>query len=89
MKTFASVIAAAFCLAVSPLAVFPAIAEYLFYRNSSVLADHQQLGVPLTALTATISPMSALARWSTREFVRASATRTVSVKLWRSTEAER
>src|ERR1700687_5197851 len=50
MKTFASVIAAAFCLAVSPLAVSPAVAEYLFYRNSSVLDDHQQFGVPLSRL---------------------------------------
>src|ERR1700674_3310845 len=50
MKTFASVIAAAFCLAVLPLAVSPAVAEYLFYRNSSVLADHQQFGVPLSRL---------------------------------------
>jgi len=82
MKTFASVIAAAFCLAVSPLAVSPAIAEYLFYRNSSVLDDHQQFGVPLSGWTATISPMSALARRSTREFARASATRTGSVKPW-------
>jgi hypothetical protein len=50
MKTFASVIAAAFCLAVSPLSVSPAVAEYLFYRNSSVLDDHQQFGVPLSRL---------------------------------------
>jgi hypothetical protein len=50
MKTFASVIAAAVCLAVSPLAVSPAVAEYLFYRNSSVLDDHQQFGVPLSRL---------------------------------------
>jgi hypothetical protein len=50
MKTFASVIASAFCLAVSPLAVSPAVAEYLFYRNSSVLDDHQQFGVPLSRL---------------------------------------
>jgi hypothetical protein len=50
MKTFASVIAVAFCLAVSPLAVSPAVAEYLFYRNSSVLDDHQQFGVPLSRL---------------------------------------
>jgi hypothetical protein len=50
MKTFASVFAAAFCLAVSPLSVSPAVAEYLFYRNSSVLADHQQFGVPLSRL---------------------------------------
>jgi hypothetical protein len=39
MKTLASVIAAAFCLGASPLAVPPAAAEYLFYRNSSVLDD--------------------------------------------------
>jgi hypothetical protein len=50
MKTFASVIATAVCLAVSPLAVSPAVAEYLFYRNSSVLADHQRFGVPLSRL---------------------------------------
>jgi hypothetical protein len=49
MKAFASVLAAAFCLAVSTLAVSPTAAEYLFYRNSSVLADHQQ-GVPLSRL---------------------------------------
>jgi hypothetical protein len=48
MRTLALVIAAAFCLAVS--AVSPAVAEYLFYRNSSVLADHQQFGVPLSRL---------------------------------------
>jgi hypothetical protein len=50
MKTFVSVIAAAVCLAASPLAVSPAVAEYLFYRNSSVLADHWQFGVPLSRL---------------------------------------
>jgi hypothetical protein len=50
MKAFASVIAAGFCLAVSPLAVSPAVAEYLFYRNSSVLVDHWQFGVPLSRL---------------------------------------
>ena len=50
MKAFASVIAGAFCLAVSPLAVSPAAAEYLFYRNSSVLVDHWQFGVPLSRL---------------------------------------
>jgi hypothetical protein len=50
MKVFASVIAAAFCLAVSPLAVSPAVAEYLFYRNSSVLADNWRFGVPLSRL---------------------------------------
>jgi hypothetical protein len=50
MKTLASVIAAAFCLAVSPLAVPPAAAEYLFYRNSSVLDDHWEFGVPLNRL---------------------------------------
>jgi hypothetical protein len=49
MKTLASVIAATFCLAASPLAVSPAAAEYLFYRNSSVL-DHRQFGVPLNRL---------------------------------------
>jgi hypothetical protein len=27
-----------------------AVAEYLFYRNSSVLDDHQQFGVPLSRL---------------------------------------
>jgi hypothetical protein len=32
------------------LVVSPLGAEYLFYRNSSVLADHQQLGVPLSRL---------------------------------------
>ena len=37
MKTFASVFAAAFCLAASLWAVSPAAAEYLFYRNSSTL----------------------------------------------------
>jgi hypothetical protein len=50
MKVFAPVIATAFALAVSPLAVSPAAAEYLFYRNSSVLDDHQQFGVPLSPL---------------------------------------
>jgi|SRR6185369_13757622 hypothetical protein len=50
MKTLASVIAAAVCLAASPLVVSPAVAEYLFYRNSSVLADHWQFGVPLNRL---------------------------------------
>ena len=50
MKTLASVFAAAFWLAVSPLSVSPAVAEYLFYRNSSVLDDHQQFGVPLSRL---------------------------------------
>ena len=50
MKAFAPVIAAAFCLAVSPLAVSPAIAEYLFYPNSSVLADHWRFGVALSRL---------------------------------------
>jgi hypothetical protein len=44
---------------------------------------------PSAALTATISPMSSLARRSTGELARASATRTVSVKVWWSTEAER
>jgi hypothetical protein len=48
MKT--SVIATAFALAASPLAMSPAVAEYLFYRNSSVLDDHQQFGVPLSRL---------------------------------------
>jgi hypothetical protein len=50
MKTLASVIAAAFCLGASPLAVPPAAAEYLFYRNSSVLDDHWEFGVPLNRL---------------------------------------
>ncbi len=50
MKTFSSVIAAAFCLAASPLAVSPAAAEYLFYRNYSVLDDHMEFGVPLSRL---------------------------------------
>jgi hypothetical protein len=50
MKTFALVIAVAVCLAVSPLSVSPAVAEYLFYRNSSVLDDHQRFGVPLSRL---------------------------------------
>jgi hypothetical protein len=50
VKIFAPVISTAFALAVSPLAMSPAIAEYLFYRNSSVLADHQQFGVPLSRL---------------------------------------
>ena len=50
MKTFSSVIAAALCLAASPLAVTPAAAEYLFYRNYSVLDDHREFGVPLSRL---------------------------------------
>ena len=50
MKTFASVIAAAVCVGVASFAVSPAVAEYLFYRNSSVLADHQRFGVPLSRL---------------------------------------
>jgi hypothetical protein len=50
MKIFASVIAVAFCLAASFFGVSPAVAEYLFYRNSSVLADHQQFGVPVNRL---------------------------------------
>jgi hypothetical protein len=50
MKTLASVIAATFCLAASPLAVSPAAAEYLFYRNSSVLDAHREFGVPLNRL---------------------------------------
>jgi hypothetical protein len=50
MKIFAPVISTAFALAVSPLVMSPAIAEYLFYRNSSVLDDHQQFGVPLSRL---------------------------------------
>ena len=50
MKTFASVIAAAVCVGVSSFAVSPAVAEYLFYRNSSVLADHQRFGVALSRL---------------------------------------
>jgi hypothetical protein len=50
MKTLACVIAAAFCLAASPLAAPPAAAEYLFYRNSSVLDDHWEFGVPVNRL---------------------------------------
>jgi hypothetical protein len=50
MKAFASVIAAASCLAASALAVSPAAAEYLFDRNYSVLDDHQDFGVPLNRL---------------------------------------
>ena len=50
MKIFAPVISTAFALAVSPLAMSPALAEYLFYRNSSVLDYHQQFGVPLSRL---------------------------------------
>jgi hypothetical protein len=50
MKTLAFVIAATFCLAASPLAISPAAAEYLFYRNSSVLDAHRQFGVPLNRL---------------------------------------
>jgi hypothetical protein len=50
MKILAPVISTAFALAVSPLAMSPAIAEYLFYRNSSVLDDHHQFGVPLSRL---------------------------------------
>jgi hypothetical protein len=50
MKILAPVISTAFALAVSPLAMSPAIAEYLFHRNSSVLDDHQQFGVPLSRL---------------------------------------
>jgi len=50
MKTFVPMIAAGFCLAVSPMIVSPAAAEYLFYRNSSVLDDHREFGVPLSRL---------------------------------------
>jgi hypothetical protein len=50
MKTFAFVIAAAVCLAASPWAVSPVAAEYLFYRNSSVLDAHREFGVPLNRL---------------------------------------
>jgi hypothetical protein len=50
MKIFACVIAAASCLAASPLAVSPAAAEYLFYRNSSVLDAHREFGVPFNRL---------------------------------------
>ena len=50
MKTLACVIAAALCLAASPLAVRPAAAEYLFYRNSSVLDVHREFRVPLNRL---------------------------------------
>jgi hypothetical protein len=89
MKALASMSAAAFALAVSPLAVSPAAAEYLFYRNSSALADHWDFGVPLSRLDRTISPMNARARRSTREFARAWATPTGSVERWWITEAER
>jgi hypothetical protein len=50
MKALALMSAAAFVLAVLPLAVSPAAAEYLFHRNSSVLADHWEFGVPLNRL---------------------------------------
>lgn len=50
MKTLAYVTAAAFCFAASPLAVRPAAAEYLFYRNSSVLDVHRDFRVPLNRL---------------------------------------
>ncbi len=50
MKALALVSAVAFALAALPLAVSPAVAEYLFYRNSSVLADHREFGVPLSRL---------------------------------------
>jgi hypothetical protein len=50
MKAIASMSAAAFALAVLPLAASPAAAEYLFYRNSSALADHRDFGVPLSRL---------------------------------------
>jgi hypothetical protein len=50
MKFFACVIAAASCLAASPLAVSPAAAEYLFYRNSTVLEAHREYGVPFNRL---------------------------------------
>jgi hypothetical protein len=50
MKTHAFVIAAVFCLAASPLVVAPAAAEYLFYRNSSVLDVHREFRVPLNRL---------------------------------------
>jgi hypothetical protein len=50
MKALASMSAAALALVVLPLAVSPAAAEYLFYRNSSVLADHREFGVPLSRL---------------------------------------
>ena len=50
MKTFSSMIAIAFCLAASPFSVSPADAEYLFYRNSSVLDDHWEFRAPLSRL---------------------------------------
>jgi hypothetical protein len=50
MKTFSSVIAVTFYLAASPFAVSPAAAEYLFYRNSSVLDDHWEFRAPLSRL---------------------------------------
>ena len=50
MKTLAILVAAGFCLAASPFAVPPAAAEYLFYRNSSVLDAHREFGVPLNRL---------------------------------------
>jgi hypothetical protein len=50
MKTLALLVAAGFCLAASPFAVPPAAAEYLFYRNSSVLDAHREFGVPLNRL---------------------------------------
>jgi hypothetical protein len=50
MKTLACVIAAAFSLAASPLAVRTATAEYLFYRNSSLLDAHREFGVPFNRL---------------------------------------
>jgi hypothetical protein len=50
MKTLAILVAVGFCLAASPFAVRPAAAEYLFYRNSSVLDGHREFGVPLNRL---------------------------------------
>jgi hypothetical protein len=50
MKALASMSAAALALVVLPLAVSPAAAEYLFYRNYSVLDDHWEFGVPLNRL---------------------------------------
>ncbi len=50
MKAFACVTATAFCLVASPMAISPAAAEYLFYRNSSVLDVHRDFRVPLNRL---------------------------------------
>ena len=50
MKAFACVTATAFCLVASPTAISPAAAEYLFYRDSSVLDVHRDFRVPLNRL---------------------------------------